>query len=362
MRTARLTRALSALVIALAAAPEASAQLRGIRYCEVLPVYFVGGALIADVWNTVGLNLCPQADFEALDPAAIAQDLGAITAILNGPRHWTLDFIVGNGNPSNEVMTFGNLEMRLGATVEVPLGGPPPAYSENSVNRDTQFFFFSGSEVYELIDPTGRVYVMQSYSLQVDDTLTEADLPDLGSRLQLPAGWGFRARVVSADYVVEDVAGVATVVQDELSNSYQFVSPTPVEIDATPDTADDTVNLAIDVKLVSVLGSAFFDVSDVDATTLTFGPGGAAPDGGSLIADVNGDGSMDLVSSYRISETGIGLGESDVCVDGALLDATPFRGCHRILAVSRRHCGLGWEAGMLLAPWLWLRRRLRRPA
>ena len=38
---------------------------------------------------------------------------------------------------------------------------------------------------------------MQSYSHQIDDTLTQADLPNLGSQLQLPAGWGFRARVVS---------------------------------------------------------------------------------------------------------------------------------------------------------------------
>jgi hypothetical protein len=215
----RLARSLAALALALAAAQEASAQLRGIRYCEVLPVYLVDGALVAEVWNTTGLNLCPQADFDALDPVAIAQDLGALTAILNGPRFWILDFVVAT--PSNELMMFGNLTMRLAATLDVPAGGPAPPYNENSVNRDTKFLFFAGSEVYELVDPTGRVYVMQSYSHQVDDTLTEADLPDLGSRLQLPAGWGFRARVVSADYVVEDEAGVATVVQDDLANTYQ---------------------------------------------------------------------------------------------------------------------------------------------
>ena len=58
--------------------------------------------------------------------------------------------------------------------------------------------------------------------LAVDDTLTEADLPELGSRLQLPPGWSFRARVVSEDYVVEDQDGVAIVLQDELANTYQL--------------------------------------------------------------------------------------------------------------------------------------------
>ena len=38
---------------------------------------------------------------------------------------------------------------------------------------------------------------MQSYSLAVDPTLTEADLPALGARLQLPPGWRYRVRQLS---------------------------------------------------------------------------------------------------------------------------------------------------------------------
>ncbi|NIV55956.1 MAG: hypothetical protein GWN48_10490, partial [Actinobacteria bacterium] len=56
--------------------------------------------------------------------------------------------------------------------------------------------------------------------------------------------------------------------------------------------------------------------------------------------DGDGDGSMDLLTSYATADTGIGLGESDVCVVGDLLDATPFQGCDRIVAVSViRRCG-----------------------
>jgi len=154
-----------------------------------------------------------------------------------------LDFIIGS--PSTEVMSFGDLTMRLAATVELPMGAQPVPYSGINVNRDTQFIFYAGSEVYELIDPTGRVYVMQSYSQQVDGTLNAGALPGLESRLQLPAGWTYRVRVVPNDFVVEDVEGVATVVQDELRNTYQFVPPcSPEEDEDGDDLCDDTDNCA----------------------------------------------------------------------------------------------------------------------
>lgn len=59
---------------------------------------------------------------------------------------------------------------------------------------------------------------MQSYAHIIDDTLNEAALPGLGESLALPEGWVYRTRVV-------DQNGVATVVQDELQNTYQLVGP-----------------------------------------------------------------------------------------------------------------------------------------
>lgn len=66
---------------------------------------------------------------------------------------------------------------------------------------------------------------MQSYAHIIDDTLNEAALPGLGESLALPEGWVYRTRVVDQDYVVVDQNGVATVVQDELQNTYQLVGP-----------------------------------------------------------------------------------------------------------------------------------------
>ena len=92
------------------------------------------------------------------------------------------------------------------------------------MRRTTVYVWDQGREVYELVAPDGTTYVMQSYSLAVDPTLTEADLPTLGARLQLPEGWRYRVRRIEEEWALE-VDGEARVVQDELENSYQRVEP-----------------------------------------------------------------------------------------------------------------------------------------
>jgi hypothetical protein len=54
----------------------------------------------------------------------------------------------------------------------------------------------------------------------VDESLTLDDLPTLGSRLELPEGWAYQARTLDADLVLI-ADGEATVIQDDLSNTYQ---------------------------------------------------------------------------------------------------------------------------------------------
>ena len=59
---------------------------------------------------------------------------------------------------------------------------------------------------------------MQSWSQQVDPTLEEADLAALGARLQLPAGWSYAARKLTAPLRVVTTSTTAKVLQDELKN------------------------------------------------------------------------------------------------------------------------------------------------
>jgi hypothetical protein len=194
------------------------------RYCEVLTVTVADGGTTAEVWGTQGLNDCPQGPFEAIDPVGVAAELGVTVALPNGPRHWVLDDIVANELAgSGATRSFGGIEMRSIAVVDLGVGVPDRTpYAEVSVARDTEFTFDAGRAVHELTGPDGSVYVMQSYSLEVDPTLDVAALAGLGGRLSLPDGWTFASRTLDEPLVVEDVEGVATVVQDELLNTYQL--------------------------------------------------------------------------------------------------------------------------------------------
>jgi hypothetical protein len=200
--------------------------LRGERYCEVLLASVIDARLNADVWNTYGLNDCPPDQWAALDAEAIKTERGVIAALLNGPRYWLMDAIEKKPSGDRQETTFGALEMFLAATVD--LGPLPPnlaAYTERQVARGAVFEFSRGSEVYELVDPTGRVFVMQSYSQQRDAALEEAGLASLAGRLTPPAGWSYRAHILDSTLRVEGPSIEATVLQDDLANTYSLVQP-----------------------------------------------------------------------------------------------------------------------------------------
>lgn len=198
---------------------------RGVRYGEVLAVHARGDRLEAEVWGTQLLNDCPPELWDALDPSAIAQELGAVFVKLNGPRHWMLDGLGTKVAPVEPVLrSFGGLSTRRIAVVDLGRDPEQRPYVERHVDRGAVFFFDAGRPVHELVDPTGTAYVMQAYCVGVDPTLSEEDLPQLGERLDLPAGWTYRTRVLDDELVVDTTETVATVLQDELENTYTLPS------------------------------------------------------------------------------------------------------------------------------------------
>ena len=81
---------------------------------------------------------------------------------------------------------------------------------------------------------------------------------------------------------------------------------------------------------VALLGSDDFDVGEIDPSSLTFGPDGAAPLPLRRFRDANGDGFTDFVTRYPTKQTGIEIGDIEACLGGELADGTPFEGCDRI--------------------------------
>ena len=111
---------------------------------------------------------------------------------------------------------------------------------------------------------------------------------------------------------------------------------TQVSIDIQPN--DDTNTIKPGRKgsiTVAILGSTTFDVTDVNVTTLAFGPSGAPPTHDLTTSsaatkhrkDANADGFLDLLSHYRTQETGIAVGDTSACLTWETLDGSIFESC-----------------------------------
>jgi hypothetical protein len=234
MMTIRSRAALGAIALAVAGAAGAAAQsanplvpaeLRNVRYCEVLTLTRHRLTFDIKVYNTLGLNFCPAEQWAALDATALAKEFHVSMVKLNGPRYWTLDAIKASGETAaGKTETFGGIAMTQRATLKLKAWqAKEGGYRVNTIHRNTSYLFKAGRPVFELVSPKGDVYMMQSYAQIVDPKLTIDDLPKLGARLKLPKGWRYRTRTLDADYTLT-ANGTAYLVQDDLFNSYQRAS------------------------------------------------------------------------------------------------------------------------------------------
>lgn len=206
------------------------ADLFNLRYCEVVTAFRDGVTLDIEVYNTISLNDCPAAAWNQLNATKLAKELDAVRVRLNGPRYWLMNRIEGGGaSVGGKTADFGGIQMRQVATLKMKLwqasAGEQP-YSEQTVQRTTAWIFFKGTRIHELKSPSGDVYVMQSYAQIVDPALNLQALDALGTRLKLPKGWSYGARVLTQELVLK-ADGVARIVQDDLQNTYQKMPARP---------------------------------------------------------------------------------------------------------------------------------------
>jgi hypothetical protein len=194
---------------------------RGQRYGEALGVFARGDEFYAEVFGTQLINDCPAELWDTLEASAVAEQMGALFVKLNGPRHWVLDGFGTKRAPVEPVMaTFNGLEMRRIAILELGKAPMQIPYMDRKVDRGAIFFFDAGKPVFELVNPEGLAYVLQAYCVSVDPTINEDNLADLGAKLNLPEGWTYRTRILEEELVIDTSDTLATVLQDELENSY----------------------------------------------------------------------------------------------------------------------------------------------
>lgn len=202
--------------------------MRSLRYCEVLLIE--GGPLEvrAATYNTFGQNFCPETEWDALDPAQIQFDFQALAVAMNGPRGFIVNGVRSPNGSSTQFANFGNIRMGLVAIVIVSpslvAASQNHPYVSQSVRRTNIWLYDAGAEVYELVNPNGNVYRMQSFAQYVDASITAASLPALGDRLALPEGWSYRVRTLTAAEGVAPPDGLATVLTDEFGNTYQLTN------------------------------------------------------------------------------------------------------------------------------------------
>jgi hypothetical protein len=216
------------LLAAFVAVAPASADTRhrsdifNARYCEILELHGLPPDATITVWNTLGLGDCPADQWRAFDAGELAQELGATAVILNGPRYFLMDAVTAERGRER---SFHGMRMRQAATIQIRAQSDlaPTSYTEHTITRSNEWTWNRGRTVYERVAPGGATYVMQSYAQIRDPRLSLGDLPGLGARLSLPDGWQYRARGLERDLTLH-ARGAATVVQDDLANTYQLLA------------------------------------------------------------------------------------------------------------------------------------------
>lgn len=203
-----------------------SKPLRDVRYCELLPISVGLDGLTAQVFNTLGQSDCPQADWESLTDGELRKAFGALYTVRNGPRFFIMDQIIASGATlKGEVVTVNGIALEKRAEVQLSLSElREKPYQETVIDRSTLYRFDAGKPTFQLTSPDGSVYVMQSYAQIVDPKLTYADLPTLGAKLKLPAGWSYAMKTPAQELLLK-ADGKATVLQDDLKNTYQKIIP-----------------------------------------------------------------------------------------------------------------------------------------
>lgn len=193
--------------------------MRNGRYCEII---LSNSFTQYKVYNTWGLNTCPEDKWRTITTSNVEKETQFAHVRLNGPRYWVIDGFKHTRLINPQIKVIGGISMREAGVLHLSLKDLLSAnrpYQTHVVNRKTTWIYQANKPVYELIDPKGHVYVMQSYSIE-KQAQTIDSLSQLGTTLKLPRGWHFKTGKLNKtkNLVVEKEHAI--VIQDNFMNTY----------------------------------------------------------------------------------------------------------------------------------------------
>ena len=198
-------------------------NLRGHRYCQITTIKRVGFNLKAEIYSTINQNKCPEKIWKKIEPQIIKKEMDLIKVRLNGPRFFLVDSIKKNNIKSSELKSFNGLMMKKSLVLKIGfkdlVSGQKKNYVPRKIKNNSLLQFNLGSEVYELIDPKNNIFIMQSFSNQINNGISLENISQIGKILNLPPKWKFRTRILKKDLLIGAKKGL-TIIQDEYKNTY----------------------------------------------------------------------------------------------------------------------------------------------
>jgi hypothetical protein len=217
------------------------------QYCEVL-LQVPNSPSGVPVFNTTGYNTCPnystltgQASIDSYNATYYPGNpyglpSGATGFILDWPRNWIYDQAVEGVPPGTTEYLVLDVPGPSGSNVPITTFGfvgfnaniSGLAYTPSNVARDATWTYFANNLIFQLLDPSGNLYVMQSYARFIDPNLTYENLQDvdyMNGQLDLPEDWSYSVAQLAQQF--DNISeGNAILLQDDLGNSYMMVDPT----------------------------------------------------------------------------------------------------------------------------------------
>ena len=142
-----LTPTTAAATTSTSATPSSMQNVRDLRYCEVIPSVQAGSTVNTYVYNTLGLNLCPPAKWNALTEAEVNQEFGQpetfggpirtphLTRVQQMGLAYNRFHVTSLCSPTRAAMLTGRNHHRVGLGSVAEFPGPFPGYTSAKPRR-----------------------------------------------------------------------------------------------------------------------------------------------------------------------------------------------------------------------------------